>query len=167
MWIARVLCEFLVGMTCLGTETTSGRSRESSAAAETYEGPRTSDVPCDCTNEKCEFLLERVRCRHGITTSTRPPKGRFAGTYGNGTSENSGTCDRHLQSRANPPGYGQANVEIGAPVKPETMFQSGFVRKQFVAAAIMMLVEDGKVSLDDSIAKYFPDAPAPWKLHSG
>jgi CubicO group peptidase (beta-lactamase class C family) len=60
-------------------------------------------------------------------------------------------------------GYGQANVELGVPVKPETIFQSGSVGKQFVSAAIMMLVEEGKLSLDDSITKYFPDAPAAWK----
>ena len=60
-------------------------------------------------------------------------------------------------------GYGQANVELGVPVKPETIFQSGSVGKQFVSAAIMMLVEEGKLSLDDSITKYFSDAPAAWK----
>ena len=60
-------------------------------------------------------------------------------------------------------GYGLANVELGVPVKPETMFQSGSVGKQFLSAAIMMLVEEGKLSLDDSITKYFPDAPASWK----
>lgn len=61
-------------------------------------------------------------------------------------------------------GYGQANVELAVPVKAGTIFQSGSVGKQFVSAAIMMLVEEGKLSLDDSIAKYFPDAPATWKL---
>jgi len=60
-------------------------------------------------------------------------------------------------------GYGLANVELGVPVKPETIFQSGSVGKQFVSAAIMMLVEEGRVSLDDSIARYFPGAPASWK----
>lgn len=60
-------------------------------------------------------------------------------------------------------GYGQANVELGVRVKAETIFQSGSVGKQFVSAAIMMLVEEGKLSLDDSITKYFPDAPASWK----
>ncbi|HLY01519.1 MAG TPA: serine hydrolase domain-containing protein [Candidatus Cybelea sp.] len=60
-------------------------------------------------------------------------------------------------------GYGLANVELGVPVKPETIFQSGSVGKQFVSAAIMMLVEEGRVSLDDSIMKYFPAAPASWK----
>jgi CubicO group peptidase (beta-lactamase class C family) len=60
-------------------------------------------------------------------------------------------------------GYGLADVEFNVPVKPETLFQSGSVGKQFVSAAVMMLVEEGKVSLDDSITKYFPDAPASWR----
>lgn len=60
-------------------------------------------------------------------------------------------------------GYGFANVEGSVPVKPETLFQSGSVGKQFVSAAIMMLVEEGRISLDDSITKYFPGAPASWK----
>ncbi|HET6200593.1 MAG TPA: serine hydrolase [Candidatus Acidoferrales bacterium] len=60
-------------------------------------------------------------------------------------------------------GYGLADVELDVPVTPETVFQSGSVGKQFVSAAIMMLVEEGKVGLDDSITKYFPDAPASWK----
>ena len=60
-------------------------------------------------------------------------------------------------------GYGLANVELNVPVKPETVMQSGSVGKQFVSTAIMMLVEEGKISLDDSITKYFPDAPATWK----
>lgn len=60
-------------------------------------------------------------------------------------------------------GYGLANVELAVPVKPETMFNSGSVGKQFVSAAVMMLVEEGKVSLNDSITKYFPDASATWK----
>jgi CubicO group peptidase (beta-lactamase class C family) len=60
-------------------------------------------------------------------------------------------------------GYGLANVELNVPVKPETLMQSGSVGKQFVSAAVMMLVEEGKISLDDSLTKYFPDAPATWK----
>ena len=59
-------------------------------------------------------------------------------------------------------GYGFANVEHQVPVTPLTIFQSGSMGKQFTATAIMMLVEEGKLSLDDSIAKYFPGAPATW-----
>jgi CubicO group peptidase (beta-lactamase class C family) len=60
-------------------------------------------------------------------------------------------------------GYGLANVELNVPVKPETIFQSGSVGKQFAATAVMMLVEKGKINLDDHLTKYFPDAPASWQ----
>ena len=59
-------------------------------------------------------------------------------------------------------GYGFSNIELSVAVKPETIFQSGSVGKQFTAMGIMMLVEEGKISLDDSILKYFPDGPAIW-----
>lgn len=60
-------------------------------------------------------------------------------------------------------GYGFSNVELQVPVKPETVFQSGSVGKQFAATAVMMLVEEGKIQLDDPLTKYFPEAPASWK----
>jgi CubicO group peptidase (beta-lactamase class C family) len=56
-------------------------------------------------------------------------------------------------------GYGFANVEHGVPVRPDTIFQSGSLGKQFTAATVMTLVEEGKLALDDPIAKYFPEAP--------
>jgi CubicO group peptidase (beta-lactamase class C family) len=59
-------------------------------------------------------------------------------------------------------GFGLSNVEHQVPVKPETIFQSGSMGKQFTATAIMMLVEEGKIGLDDRITKYFKDAPATW-----
>ncbi|HWZ24268.1 MAG TPA: serine hydrolase domain-containing protein [Verrucomicrobiae bacterium] len=60
-------------------------------------------------------------------------------------------------------GYGLANIELNVPVKAETIFQSGSVGKQFTSAAIMTLVEEGKIGLDDSIVKYFPNAPQSWQ----
>ncbi len=60
-------------------------------------------------------------------------------------------------------GYGLANVELGVPVTPQSIFQTGSVGKQFTAAAVMMLVEEGRVGLDDSIAHYLPEAPSAWK----
>jgi CubicO group peptidase (beta-lactamase class C family) len=60
-------------------------------------------------------------------------------------------------------GYGLSNVELNVAVKPETVFQSGSVGKQFVSAAMMMLVEEGKIGLDDSIVKYFQNAPKSWE----
>jgi len=60
-------------------------------------------------------------------------------------------------------GYGFSDVELQVPVKPETIFQSGSVGKQFTATAVMMMVEEGKVSLDDPLTKYFPEAPSAWR----
>lgn len=59
-------------------------------------------------------------------------------------------------------GYGLANVEHQVPVKPETIFQSGSTGKQFTATAAMMLVEEGKLNLEDKLTKYFPDGPDTW-----
>src|ERR1700687_5181636 len=56
-------------------------------------------------------------------------------------------------------GFGLANVELQSPVKPETIFQSGSVGKQFTATAVMMLVEAGKIGLGDPLTKYFTLAP--------
>lgn len=60
-------------------------------------------------------------------------------------------------------GYGLANVEHDVPVIPETMFESGSLGKQFTATAVMLQIEDGKVSLDDPISKFFPGAPVGWR----
>jgi CubicO group peptidase (beta-lactamase class C family) len=59
-------------------------------------------------------------------------------------------------------GYGLANVEHQVPVTPDTIFQSGSLGKMFTAVAVMLQVEDGKLSLSDPIAKFFPGAPAAW-----
>lgn len=60
-------------------------------------------------------------------------------------------------------GYGEANVEHRVPVTRRTVFQSASVGKQFTAVAVMLQVQDGRVALDDSIKKYFPDAPESWR----
>src|SRR4051812_46666048 len=60
-------------------------------------------------------------------------------------------------------GYGLANVEHQVPVKPQTIFQSGSVGKQFTAMGIMILVDEGKIGLGDPISKYFEGAPESWK----
>jgi len=60
-------------------------------------------------------------------------------------------------------GYGLANVELDVATKPGTVFQSGSVGKQFTSMAVMMLVDEGRLGLDDPISKYFPGAPATWQ----
>lgn len=60
-------------------------------------------------------------------------------------------------------GYGLANVEHDVPVTPETMFESGSLGKQFTAAAVMLQVEAGRLSLDEPINTFFRGAPVGWR----
>ena len=60
-------------------------------------------------------------------------------------------------------GFGLANLEHQVPVTPRTLFQSGSLGKQFTAVALMLLVEDGKLALDDPITRFFPEAPPSWR----
>lgn len=58
-------------------------------------------------------------------------------------------------------GYGLANLELEVANRPETVFRIGSVTKQFTAAAVMLLVEEGKVKLEDDFTRYLPDYPKP------
>ena len=56
-------------------------------------------------------------------------------------------------------GYGFADLENDVPATAETVYRIGSVTKQFTSAAIMRLAEQGKLSLDDTLQKFFPDFP--------
>ena len=60
-------------------------------------------------------------------------------------------------------GYGEANVEHHVPATDSTVYQSGSVGKQFTAACVMLLVEEGKLALDDPITRHVPELPASWR----
>src|SRR5688572_14819479 len=60
-------------------------------------------------------------------------------------------------------GYGHANVEHMVPVTDRTVFQSGSLGKMFTSTAVMLLVEDGAIRLDDPITRFFGDAPDSWR----
>lgn len=59
-------------------------------------------------------------------------------------------------------GYGFANLELDVKASPDTIYQSGSLGKQFTAAGILLLAEDGKLALDDRLSKHFPEGPAEW-----
>ena len=56
-------------------------------------------------------------------------------------------------------GYGLANLELGVKVEPDMVFRLGSITKQFTGVAILMLAEQGKLSLQDEIGNYIPDFP--------
>jgi D-alanyl-D-alanine carboxypeptidase len=62
----------------------------------------------------------------------------------------------HLKS------YGMANVELSVPVSDRTVFEIGSISKQFASAVAMLLVEEERLGLDDSIHQYLPDLPSEW-----
>ncbi len=56
-------------------------------------------------------------------------------------------------------GYGSANLENNIPISSNTVFDIGSMSKQFTSAAIILLQQQGKLSLDDSVRKYIPELP--------
>jgi CubicO group peptidase (beta-lactamase class C family) len=59
-------------------------------------------------------------------------------------------------------GYGLASLELDAPASPRTVYELGSIGKQFAADAILLLVEDGKLQLDDLLSKYVDRTPPAW-----
>ena len=59
-------------------------------------------------------------------------------------------------------GYGLASLELEAPATAQTVYEIGSISKQFAADAILLLVEDGKLALDDPLSKYVEGTPAAW-----
>lgn len=60
-------------------------------------------------------------------------------------------------------GYGLANIETNTAATPQTVYKIGSVSKQFLAAGVLCLVQDGKLALDDKIDKYLENSPDAWK----
>jgi CubicO group peptidase (beta-lactamase class C family) len=55
--------------------------------------------------------------------------------------------------------YGVADLEHAAPLTPESVFETGSLAKQFTAAGMLLLAQDGKLTLDDDIRRYLPEMP--------
>src|SRR5580700_6401629 len=56
-------------------------------------------------------------------------------------------------------GYGMADLDHDIPINPETVFHVASISKQFTAMAILLLAQEGKLSLDDDVRKYIPELP--------
>lgn len=58
--------------------------------------------------------------------------------------------------------YGFANLEWKLPVTPETVFEIGSLTKTFTSAGILLLAQEGSLSVDDRLVKHLPEIPATW-----
>lgn len=54
-------------------------------------------------------------------------------------------------------GYGLADLNHGVPIRPDTVFDIGSTSKQFTAVAVLLLVQDGKLGLDDAVQQHLPE----------
>src|SRR5260221_7315813 len=59
--------------------------------------------------------------------------------------------------------YGLANFELKVPAVAETVFEIGSLTKQFTAACVLLLAQDGKLSIDDKIGKHLQHVPELWR----
>ena len=60
-------------------------------------------------------------------------------------------------------GYGLANEEWNVPNTPQTKFRIASLTKQFTAASVLLLQEQGKLNVQDAISKYLTGVPAAWQ----
>ncbi len=60
-------------------------------------------------------------------------------------------------------GYGMANFEWAVPAAPDTRFRLGSITKQFTAMAVLLLAQEGKLSVDDPVSRHWSDAPEAWR----
>ncbi len=59
-------------------------------------------------------------------------------------------------------GYGWANLETKTPASPESVYKLGSLSKQFIAAAVLLLVQDGRLGLDDPVNRILAESPETW-----
>lgn len=107
--------------------------------------------------------IEKLLLSHGAKEADVPDAGKLVdGLYG------------RLNEKANPgiavliardgkiiydKGYGYADMEHKTKISPQTKFRIGSITKQFIASGIMKLQEEGTLSVNDKLSKYFPDFP--------
>jgi len=58
---------------------------------------------------------------------------------------------------------GLANVELSAPMRRDSVLEIGSITKMFTVGAVLLMVQDGKLNLDEPVGTYVPDLPAKWK----
>ncbi len=93
--------------------------------------------------------------------TAQSPEARVDGLFSRFTRETPGCAvgvgvgGREVLAKA----YGMADLEHDVPNAPDTIIEAGSVSKQFTAAAVLTLVQDGKLSLDDPVRQYVPELP--------
>ena len=108
-------------------------------------------------------LTEFLAAKGADTTAKMPPVKRLVDALFENVIKTNGPGAAVLVARDGKilfaKGYGMADIEHHVPVTAETKFRIGSISKQFTAAAILRLQEQGKLSVEDKLSKYYPDYP--------
>lgn len=118
-------------------------------------------ILCCCVVALCLMKSQRALCQapaaHESSTGSQIDAvfGKYVSPATPGCAVNVIQDGRVLYQKA----YGMANLEWGLPNTMDTVFDIGSVSKQFTAFSILLLVKDGRISLDDDIRKYLPEIP--------
>src|SRR5215212_5759969 len=59
-------------------------------------------------------------------------------------------------------GYGRASLELNVPARPDTVYDLASTTKPFVAMAVLLLVQEGKLALDDKVTRFVENVPESW-----
>jgi D-alanyl-D-alanine carboxypeptidase len=109
-----------------------------------------------------------------LTAAALASAGVRAGPAASGFAAVAADCERMVADRAAPGlslcvmrdgqplyshGFGTANLEDGSPVTPKSIFKIGSITKQFTATAILLLAQEGKLSVEDRLARFLPLFP--------
>lgn len=95
-------------------------------------------------------------------TAKDAPSANLDAVFAHTGSEDVPGCAVGVQEGDSPPvrrGYGRADLEHTTAITADTVFEAGSVSKQFTAAATLILVSEGRLSLDDDVRKYLPELP--------
>lgn len=103
---------------------------------------QTAFIPFDCRSQQSEFAFDEIMNDEfepdgpgGVVLIAKEGKTVYRKSFGN------------------------ANLELGVAMRPDHIFRIGSITKQFTAAAILKLAEEGKLSLQDDITKFIKDYP--------
>ncbi len=97
-----------------------------------------------------------------LVSFAQPSAQRVAELFADYQNAHSPGCTVAVESFGRPSltaAFGMADLEHAVPNTPDTVFEVGSVSKQFTAAAVLLLAERGKISLDDDVRRYFPELP--------
>src|SRR3974377_2330673 len=107
----------------------------------------------------CLFLVTGLSAAQTVTSSDISKIDQIFSDYAKPDSPGCSLAVSRSGAIAYEHGYGMASLELAVPITPQTVFDIGSTSKQFTAFSILLLQQQGKLSVDDDIRKFVPEIP--------